>query len=136
MNFVTKSPLSTLTINPYGTFGSFATYAGGLEVDSGETRLGSGYIDAQDETSNGYLTNAAEQRLQFDVQGRVAMNDRPSVTVLASYNHAFEYTTQGATLANIKAFGPNFGLGQGSEETKTISATSPATTPRTSTMST
>src|ERR1700761_7773327 len=110
MNFLSKAPLNALTINPYATYGSFNTYAGGLEVDSGETPVGKLFVDGQYETSDGYLTHAEEQRTNFMFKDVIQASDRVTLTLQASANHAFEYTTQGATLANIKAFGPNFGL--------------------------
>lgn len=111
MNFITKAPLGERTINPYGTVGSFNTYAGGAEIDSGETKyLGKLFVDAQYETSNGYLTHATESRANYMLKDVYDIGDRATLTFVASANHAFEYTTQGATLANIQAFGPNFGL--------------------------
>ncbi|HVY33641.1 MAG TPA: TonB-dependent receptor [Caulobacteraceae bacterium] len=111
MGFVTKAPLSRFTVNPYGTVGSFNTYAGGLEVDSGKTPFGKAFLDGQYETSDGYLTNASERRSNFMFKDVYDAVPNLTVTAAASVNHAFEYTTQGATLANIQAHGPNFGLG-------------------------
>lgn len=112
MGFVSKSPLERLTGEAYGTYGSFNTLAGGLELDSGaNSPFGKGFIDYQHETSDGYLTNARERRSNFMFKDEFDLTPKLTVTALANYNHAFEYTTQGATLANIKAHGPNFGLG-------------------------
>jgi len=110
MNFLTKDPLHDLTINPYGTFGSFGTSSVGLELDSGESGLGKAFFDVQRETSDGYLTNAAERRTNFMFKDVLDVNSRVSVTSVISYNRAFEYTTQGTTLANIEKYGPNFAL--------------------------
>ena len=111
MNFLTKAPLRELTVNPYATIGSFNTYAGGAELDSGQTTgIGALFFDGQYESSNGYLTHASENRANFMMKDVYQVSDRATLTFVASANHAFEYTTQGATLANIKAFGPNFGL--------------------------
>jgi iron complex outermembrane receptor protein len=110
MGFKTKAPLDRLTINPYATFGSYSTQAGGAEVDSGSTLLGRLFLDAQYETSNGYLTHASESRANYMFKDVYDAGERLTLTFVASANHAFEYTTQGATLANIQAFGPNFGL--------------------------
>ncbi len=110
MAFKTKAPLDRLTINPYATFGSYSTYAGGAEVDTGATRVGRLFIDAQYETSNGYLTHASEDRANYMFKDIYEAGERVTLTFVASANHAFEYTTQGATLANIQTFGPNFGL--------------------------
>jgi iron complex outermembrane receptor protein len=110
MDFVTKAPLETTTTNIYGTIGSFKTYGIGGELDTGKTPFGKAFIDVQDEISDGYLTDAEERRWNLMAKDVYDIEDRASVTLEASYNHAFEYTTQGATLANIQAFGPNFGL--------------------------
>jgi len=109
--FRTKDPLNTLTVNPYGTYGSFDTEAAGIEFDTGKTPYGKGFIDYQHETSDGYLTNASERRTNFQLKHVWDINDALTLTILGSYNHAFEYTTQGTTLANIIAFGPNYSLG-------------------------
>jgi iron complex outermembrane receptor protein len=111
MNFNTKAPLERYTVNPYATLGSFNTYAGGLEMDTGKSVIGRAFIDGQYEVSNGYLTNAAERRFNLMFKDVYELGDRVTITAQASYNRTFEYTTQGTTLANIKAFGPNFGLG-------------------------
>jgi iron complex outermembrane receptor protein len=111
MNFNTKAPLERYTVNPYATFGSFNTYAGGLEMDTGKSVIGRAFIDGQYEVSNGYLTHAAERRFNLMFKDVYELGDRVTITAQASYNRTFEYTTQGATLANIKVYGPNFGLG-------------------------
>jgi iron complex outermembrane recepter protein len=112
MNFVTKAPLEHLGAEAYGTVGSFNTYAWGGELDTGaNSPFGRALLDAQHETSDGYLTHASERRTNLMFKDVFVVNNRVTVTALGSYNHAFEYTTQGATLDNIKAHGPNFGLG-------------------------
>jgi iron complex outermembrane receptor protein len=111
MNFITKAPLKDFTVNPYGTYGSFNTKAIGVELDTGKhSDIGQAFFDIQSETSDGYLTNAAERRTNVMFKDILELNDRVTVTAEASYNHAFEYTTQGTTLANIQANGPNFSL--------------------------
>ena len=66
MNFLTKAPLRDLTVNPYATIGSFDTYAGGAELDTGQTTgIGALFFDGQYESSNGYLTHASENRANF-----------------------------------------------------------------------
>jgi iron complex outermembrane receptor protein len=111
MNFLTKAPLDRLTVNPYATFGSFDTRAYGVELDTGPIeKVGRAFIDAQNETSNGYLTHATEQRTNLMFKDVTDLNPRVTITTEASYNKAFEYTTQGTTLANIQKYGPNFAL--------------------------
>jgi iron complex outermembrane receptor protein len=112
MSFNTKAPLNYENMNIYSTIGSFKTYGIGGEIDTGETRFGKAFFDVQDEVSNGYLTYAEEHRWNLMFKDMYEINSKLRLTVQASYNNAFEYTTQGATLANIQAFGPNFGLGR------------------------
>ncbi|HUO21970.1 MAG TPA: TonB-dependent receptor [Caulobacteraceae bacterium] len=111
VNFKTKAPLAGFTVNPYATIGSFGTYAGGAEVDTGRTPFGKVFLDGQYETSDGYLTNASEKRTNVMLKDVYDDIDNLTITAVSSINRAFEYTTQGASLSNIKAFGPNFGLG-------------------------
>jgi iron complex outermembrane receptor protein len=111
LGFTTKNPLDVFTANVYSTYGSWNTKAIGAEVDSGDTPLGKMFVDVQRETSDGYLTHAAEIRSNFMVKDVLKLNEDVKITAQASYNHAFEYTTQGTTEANIAQYGPNFGLG-------------------------
>ncbi len=111
MGFATKKPLDVFTANAYGTYGSYDTRAFGAEIDTGDTPLGRAFLDAQSEVSDGYLTHATERRFNVMFKDVFTPTDNVTVTTEASYNHAFEYTTQGTTLANIQAFGPNYSLG-------------------------
>ena len=116
IGFRSKDPDREFTVNPYGTYGSFNTWAFGGEVDSGEIKangnsLGKFYIDAQHEQSDGYLTFAHEKRTNAAGKYVVDLSPIVTLTVNANWNHAFEYTTQGNTLANIQKYGWNYGLG-------------------------
>ncbi len=112
MNFLSKAPLDHWAVNPYATYGSFDTRALGVEVDTGGDRdhLGKAFFDVQSESTDGYLTGSSESRTNVMFKDIFEATDRITVTTEASYNRDFEYTTQGTTLANIKAFGPNFSL--------------------------
>jgi iron complex outermembrane receptor protein len=110
MNFITKDPLKDATANPYATYGSFDTVSAGFEADFGQLPIGRAFFDIQSENSNGYLTHSAERRTNLMFKDVWEVSDRITVTGLVSFNNAFEYTTQGATLANIQKYGPNFGL--------------------------
>ena len=111
MGFVTKKPLDSFTANAYTTWGSYATRAVGAEIDTGDTPWGRMFLDAQRELSDGYLTHASEDRTNVMFKDVWAVASDVTMTLQASYNHSFEYTTQGATLATIQTYGPNFGLG-------------------------
>jgi iron complex outermembrane receptor protein len=110
VGFRTKGAADDWSINPYATIGSFNTYAGGLELESGKTPLGHGFIDYQHETTDGYLSYSGERRTNLLGKWQVDLSDRTSLTVLGTWNHAFEYNTAGATLAEIAQFGPNYAL--------------------------
>lgn len=117
IGFRSKDPEAEFTLNPYGTYGSFNTWALGGELDSGEIKSGGGsslgkfYVDAQQEQSDGYLTEAHEKRTNAAGKYVVDLSSDVTLTVNANWNHAFEYTTQGNTLANIQKYGMNYGLG-------------------------
>jgi len=111
IGFRTKDPLDSFTVNPYITGGSFSTWSIGGEVDTGETPLGKGFIDAQHEESDGYLSYAREKRTNIQAKTVTQITPDVKLTLLASWNHAFEYTTQGATLANIEKYGSDYSLG-------------------------
>ncbi|WP_260926683.1 TonB-dependent receptor domain-containing protein [Novosphingobium sp. 9] len=111
MNFNTKAPLNTFTVNPYLTVGSFDTWSLGTEVDTGETKFGKAFIDVQHEESDGYLSYAQEQRTNIEAKTVSQLAPNIKLTLLASWNHSHEYTTQGTTLANIKEYGWNYALG-------------------------
>jgi iron complex outermembrane receptor protein len=110
IGFRTKDPLDSFTVNPYLTAGSFGTWSIGGELDTGDTRFGKAFIDVQHEQSNGYLSYAKEKRT--NVQAKTVTQITPDVklTLLASWNHAFEYTTQGTTLANMEKYGADYAL--------------------------
>ncbi|HEY4075581.1 MAG TPA: TonB-dependent receptor [Rhizomicrobium sp.] len=110
MAFRTRDGDQDFNINPYGTYGSFNTLAGGVAVNSGSTSVGSGYIDVQHENTDGYLTYAAEHRTNVLGKWNYDLDNTTSVSFLASYNQEFQYTTQGATLDNILTKGRNFAL--------------------------
>lgn len=111
IGFRTKDPLDRLTINPYVTGGSFNTWSAGGEIDTGATPLGKAFIDGQYESSDGYLTYSHEHRTNIQAKSISELAPDVTLTLLGGYNHAFEYTTQGTTLANIQQFGPNYSLG-------------------------
>ncbi|MEI9992592.1 MAG: TonB-dependent receptor [Rhizomicrobium sp.] len=110
MGFVTKSAPDTASLNPYFTYGSFNTISGGLELNTGDTGFGSGFVDYQHENTDGYLTYSAEHRDNVLVKFEHQFDADTTLTLLGSYNHEFQYTTQGATLANMAKYGRDFGL--------------------------
>lgn len=111
MGFRSKDPAENPAVTGYGTVGSWNTRAGGGEIDTGRTILGRLFFDAQHESSDGYLTHASEERTNLFFKDILDVGSSTQVTLVASKNHSFEYTTQGATLDTITRYGPDYGLG-------------------------
>jgi iron complex outermembrane receptor protein len=110
VGFVTKKTDTDFSVNPYATYGSFDTSAVGLELNSGVTKYGSGFVDVQHESTGGYLTYSGEHRNNYMGKWIYDIDDTLSVTLLGTFNKEFQYTTQGATLQNIQTYGRNFAL--------------------------
>ena len=110
IGFRTKDGAPEAGINPYFTYGSFNTKAEGLELNSGHSVLGDGYIDFNHEETDGYLTHSNEMRSNLILKDRIDIDSNTTLTFLGSYNHEFQYTTQGATMAEYAQFGDNYGL--------------------------
>ena len=110
MGFTSKNPAARMGTTLYGTYGSFNTRAGGIEFDTGKTRMGRAFIDMQHEETNGYLTNSSERRSNLMFKDVVDLAPETTLTIETTYNKEWQYTTQGATLADYKTYGKNYGL--------------------------
>lgn len=113
VSILSKDPLSTFTVTPYATFGSWNTRQFGGEVDSGAISRANGgtfFIDAEGLSTDGYLTNTPLRRKNFFTKFVVPLNDNTTMTVVAMYNTLHQNFSLGATKAQIAAYGPNFGM--------------------------
>ncbi|MFT9068624.1 MAG: TonB-dependent receptor [Acetobacter syzygii] len=110
VGFRSKTPPSKAGAQLYGTYGSFNTRAGGLELDSGKTRFGKAVLDMQHEETDGYLTNSYEKRSNILFKDEIKLADETSLTIQTTYNKEWQYTTQGATLEDYAKYGKNYGL--------------------------
>ncbi len=110
IGFLSKDVPVVGGVELYGTAGSFNTQAYGLELDSGAQSGVNGFFDAQHEQTDGYLTHSNEKRDNLAGKMTLDLDAKTSVTVLGSWNHEFQYTTQGATLAEYAKYGNNYGL--------------------------
>jgi iron complex outermembrane receptor protein len=108
----TKNPLPDLTLTPTATLGSFDTRLLGAEFDSGPIGPTGAtmVVDFEHLKSNGYLTNAGQERGNFFAKLIVPVNPDTVLTFLAMYNRTFQHTTLGQTLQQIDTLGPNYGL--------------------------
>ena len=108
---LSKAPDEHSTFNAYGSIGSWKTLNYGAEYDSGTLGGGTRFlIDAEGVTSDGYLTNLYQHRQ--NIYGKVVQRLGPdaTLTIVSMYNHVHQNISLGTTLAEIQAFGPNYGL--------------------------
>jgi iron complex outermembrane receptor protein len=108
-----KSPLDTVTINPYGTYGSFATRAYGVEADSGAVGAANGargYIDLQRDEADGFLSGTRSERRNGFAKVEVPLGTSTVLTVVCMANNSRTHTPYGASLAEIQKYGYNYGL--------------------------
>ena len=110
IGFESRTPAKSFGVTPYGTYGSFNTRAGGVEVDSGKTRFGSMVLDLQHEETDGYLTGSGERRNNLLFKDVAQLGERTTLTLLTTYNWENQNTTQGATLEQYRKYGRNYGL--------------------------
>jgi iron complex outermembrane recepter protein len=113
VSILSKDPAPTFQISPYGSYGSYNTALGGVEVDTGaiaSANGATGFIDAEGLHSDGYLTNEAQTRKNFFTKFNIPLNDSSVLTFVAMYNTVHQNVGLGATKAQIAAYGPNYGL--------------------------
>lgn len=110
---LSKAPTSEMGVNPYLMVGSYNTLLYGAEFDSGEiadtgnTRV---LADLQTQTSDGYLTNESQARLNGYMKIVQPLDANTTLTAVGMYNQVRQNIGLGATAAQIAQFGPNFGL--------------------------
>jgi iron complex outermembrane receptor protein len=108
---VSKDPLPTRTLTTYGTYGSFATYVGGAELDTGALSTGAtALFDGEYAGSNTYNQNSALARSNFFGKVVQPLNGNFVLTAVAMYNSTYQQYPSGGTLAEIQQYGPTFGL--------------------------
>ena len=108
-----KPPRDTVTIEPYASFGSFGTKLGGLQIDSGRIAALGGAratLDLQREEGRGYLTGTATERRNVFAKIVAPIGDSTVVTFVTNADNARTHTPYGATLDQIRVFGPNYAL--------------------------
>ncbi len=115
VSILSKTPSSTVSYNPYATYGSWGTSLLGMEIDTGTLAdLGGarGYIDVQKESANGYLTGTGTQRRNVNAKIEVPVGDSTLVTLFTNADNERTHTPYGATLQQIQTYGPNFALNE------------------------
>lgn len=108
---ISKDPLPARTVTVYGGYGTWATYTGGVEADTGSVLNGTtGFVDAETAGSNTYNQNAAIKRSNVFAKVVSPLNSNFVLTAVAMYNNTYQEFAGGATYAQIAAYGPTFGL--------------------------
>ena len=108
---LSKAPDEQRIVNAYGSYGSWNTLNFGAQYDTGTLPGGTRIlIDAEGVSSDGYLTNLSQRRQ--NIYGKLVQPLGPdtTLTLVSMYNHVRQNISLGATLAEIEAFGPNYGL--------------------------
>jgi len=110
---LSKAPASQMALSPYLTYGSFNTLNYGAQFDSGELSDTGGtrvLTDLETTTSDGYLTNESQARLNGFVKIVQPLDANTTLTAVGMYNQVRQNIGLGATAAQIAQFGPNYGL--------------------------
>jgi iron complex outermembrane receptor protein len=113
VSLLTKDPLDLRTVEAYGSAGSYGTYLGGGEIDTGEMPSFGGakaLIDVEHLQSDGFLTYMGQNRTNLFAKIVAPLNDRTKITVAAMYNQVHQNVGLGATSAEYATNGYNYGL--------------------------
>ena len=110
-----KDPLTTPTFTPYASVGSFNSHLEGVEYDTGIMHNygdASAFIDYKKYSTDGYLTNASQQRSNLFVKFNKPISDNTMLTLVAMQNNLHQNVASGTTLANLQKYGNNYGLNE------------------------
>lgn len=106
-------PTAEKSLSPYMTFGSFNTRLLGVEYNTGTLKKYNGaraLLDFETLRSDGYLSYSGQQRQNGFLKVTRPVGDNTRVTFAAMYNQLHQNVPVGATKAQIKKYGPNYGL--------------------------
>lgn len=108
-----KEPSQTPQAQAYTTFGSFGQELYGLEADSGarpELGGGRGLIDVSRLQTGTYLTGSTTNRDNVFGKWEQPVGDNTLITAVGMFNDSTGHTAYGSTIAQINAYGPDYGL--------------------------
>jgi iron complex outermembrane receptor protein len=103
-----KNPLPEMTLTPYGGYGSYNTSQEGLEFDTGALNKFNGataFFDGEHLQSDGALTYSHQERSNFMGKVVAPLSANTTVTVLADYEKLYQNPPNGASIAQMQAFG-------------------------------
>ncbi len=105
VSLTSKSPLNTVTINPYGTYGSYGTRLYGIEGDTGSVAGGArATIDLSKLEANGFLSGTATQRRNGFVKVEVPLNSSTVLTFVGMANNSRTNVPYGASTAEMAQY--------------------------------
>jgi iron complex outermembrane receptor protein len=110
---LSKAPDAEQGVTPYLSYGSFNTVLYGAQLDSGVISQTGGTrvtLDAEGLSSDGYLTNMGQNRMNIFLKAVQPIGDDTTLTFVAMYNHIHQGISLGTTAAEITQFGPNYAL--------------------------
>ncbi len=108
-----RTPSSTIAINPYGTFGSFGTKLFGIDLETGAQpglAGGRGYIDLSREEARGSLTDTSTERRNGFIRWDQPIGANTLVTVVEVVNNSNNKTPYGTPLSSMALYGYNYAL--------------------------
>ena len=108
-----RTPSSTFSLEPSLSFGSWDTQVQGLQLNTGtiaQTGGTTAFINVQNSTSDGYLTDAGQRRQNVFAKVVQPIGDNTTLTFVGMYNQIHQYVSLGETRAQIEQYGPNYGL--------------------------
>ena len=109
----TDNPHKDAGATAWASYGSFKKKLLGLRYDTGTIARWNGasaFISAKSLSSNGYLQNAKLDRNDVFLKIIQPVNDFTSLSFVSNLNKVHQNTPFGATLAQIQAYGPSYGL--------------------------
>lgn len=113
VDLASPSVSNTPGATAYGTVGSYATRLGGVRLDTGGVgalNSGRATINLEQLEAGGATSNTSTARRNGFFKYDQPVGASTVVTVLMNLDHTYTKTPYGATLASIRAFGPNYAL--------------------------
>jgi iron complex outermembrane receptor protein len=113
VSLVTKDPSTTQGGEMYGSAGSYDTYLGGAELNTGEIKAlndARALIDVEHLDSDGRLSGMGQDRTNVFSKIVAPVTTNTTITAAAMYNSIHQGISLGATIPEMQQYGYNYGL--------------------------
>jgi iron complex outermembrane receptor protein len=113
MAMLSRAPGTTSDLTTYLDMGSFGTRLAGAQYDTGIMHQygdASAFISYKSFHTDGYLTNANQDRTNLFVKLVKPIGDDTLLTFVGMQNHTTQNPPIGATLGELQQYGNNYGL--------------------------